>query len=797
MLNEDEKIKYVIGQMSVERYPNVYFIGRCASRLTFVSQQYRALNLVWALQKTGQLKPRTEVTIVGAGLAGLTAAYAAYHLDASVTLIESKTEAMHIQRGCEQRFIHPYILDWPEPDSEEKSFTDFPCLNWGAGMAAQVCNTVIEQWLSVEGIIKPKYGFEVREIKIGENNKPFIICEGKEKNYRKHCDILILAIGFGLERTLPSVPFLSYWENDNFGRPVITGKVPRTYFVTGCGDGGLIDAIRLRIRNFNHAYFIYDLKGMDGLEKIKERLPEIDKEVLEKLNHEDSEAQIKKEIELINANDPYIKRYFKNDISSELFARESVASTFLEDAYNELEIPDDLIRNLQLRQDTIVYLNSPYPSPLTLRSSVLNRFVIFLLRKYGHMRYRQGWVEVSKANVTQPYNVLIRSYNYPVEVLEVDDVVSRHGPNHAVDKLFPKTVAEACRQTSPSLEDYSRAQLYDEKFLDLPVLKKEKQKVRLEYAVSRLPEAVGSFKKDFEYSRYGIKIEDGKISYYITLNESNISQRKNSFYEFDLEFEQVEKQEFLPIKQPFKLFCYGAGVRRLGNSIEQKHQKNLLESGLSTICCFVKSLENGQIGLLTVANSLSNPQELHIGHSIALANINSPIQSETATITHLNLAMPSNLQANLVTDTIRFNRYDAVIAELNCQTNYSPKYLSEEPLPTIKHLFNLPETEAVILRGRKIFKVGAASGLTRGIIEEISVSAKIYKWGEQFWYERLIRIVGINGVPFAKYGDEGAGIIDEDGQLIGMLIDSVNDKSYACFIQPILSNSGYELFLPS
>ena len=48
-------------------HPDIFFLGAADNRITFYSQQVRALRLVHALAETGRLKASDRVAIVGAG----------------------------------------------------------------------------------------------------------------------------------------------------------------------------------------------------------------------------------------------------------------------------------------------------------------------------------------------------------------------------------------------------------------------------------------------------------------------------------------------------------------------------------------------------------------------------------------------------------------------------------------------------------------------------------------------------------------------------------------------------------
>jgi len=88
-----------------------------------LSLQQRAFNIVWVLKTEGLLGQ--SVAVVGAGLAGITAALAARQAGAVVTLVERKPEVLHLQRGSQLRYIHPNVYEWPVPESLQP-FTEVP-----------------------------------------------------------------------------------------------------------------------------------------------------------------------------------------------------------------------------------------------------------------------------------------------------------------------------------------------------------------------------------------------------------------------------------------------------------------------------------------------------------------------------------------------------------------------------------------------------------------------------------------------------------------------------------------------
>src|SRR5262249_10970216 len=90
--------------------------------------------------------------------------------------------------------------------------------------------------------------------------------------------------------------------------------------------------------------------------------------------------------------------------------------------------------------------------------------------------------------------------------------------------------------------------------------------------------------------------------------------------------------------------------------------------------------------------------------------------------------------------------------------------------------------------GKRVFKVGAASGLTWGWIRVKSASI-VLNLGE----ERDVRFAELTGmdtgttVPFAKPGDSGALVVGEDGSAIALLFALSQSIAFACPLDQVLS----------
>ena len=88
---------------------------------------------------------------------------------------------------------------------------------------------------------------------------------------------------------------------------------------------------------------------------------------------------------------------------------------------------------------------------------------------------------------------------------------------------------------------------------------------------------------------------------------------------------------------------------------------------------------------------------------------------------------------------------------------------------------------------QSVIKHGRTSGLSMGIIKDLSVDVAIpYRKGRA-WFENQIGIEGIGNAPFSQRGDSGSLIVDATSKLaVGLLFAKANGITLANPIAPIL-----------
>jgi glycine/D-amino acid oxidase-like deaminating enzyme len=364
------QMEHVLLYAVVPEMPGMYVCGCFERWVSIYLQAVRGLNLAWALVESGRAGAR--VAVVGGGFAGLSAAAGLGRKGVSVTLFERNPQLLHTQRNNRVRSIHPHIHEWPRPGALEPR-AGLPLLDWTAGISADMAGEVLRQ-----------FDAEVLRSHI-------VVRPGSREPDLAGFDAVILALGVGVEKSFGKLPLRSYWSDDTIAqvRPGL-----RHHLVTGIGEGGVIDALYLRLRDFSHGEIAARLAEIEGMAAVESALLEIEHHI-EKLD--DLEA-----------------------------------NRVLSDGYARLPVParvDELLRQ-RARPDTRVTLNGPEVHPLAARADMLNRFLISRLVALGELDYLSGKI----SDISEDFEVTLDSG----ERRKFDDVEIRHGTVPALKAGFPE-----------------------------------------------------------------------------------------------------------------------------------------------------------------------------------------------------------------------------------------------------------------------------------------------------------------------------------------------------------------------
>lgn len=278
----------VINGAAVPGRPNLFVIGCYDSRITFYSQQVRSLSLVHALKELGYLNSNPRIAVIGGGAAGVTAAAAAALVTSSnVWLFESAGEFLSLQSTTARRRLDPHIYDWPEFDTSDP-IADLPILDWESGTCVSVRDDVLTGFEDICLRVAPRLQKRTRykvtglEIAAGGYDVRYINLDapapepGQEPTER--FDMVLLAVGFGREpdEAVQNIQSASYWSDAGVPVAEYQGRPTPRFFVSGAGDGGLIDLVAAGSRDFDHAGMIDMIARHPGIGELSAVLAAID-----------------------------------------------------------------------------------------------------------------------------------------------------------------------------------------------------------------------------------------------------------------------------------------------------------------------------------------------------------------------------------------------------------------------------------------------------------------------------------------------------------------------------------------
>lgn len=232
----------------------VLVLGCFEQRVTVYSQQVRALNLVDAILSQGLVRQNGgKVAIVGGGVAGMTAAVAfakAAPQLARLDLFERRPSTLEFQRNS-RRFLHPHFYDWPALGSDQ-SEAGLPIMNWQAGSAGDVAKKLTAEFEHAIGTstLAVFCDEEVTELKSSDQGPVRVVTKVGTVANRVY-DVVVLAIGFGVERFI-GPETRSYWTPTELSGPILENVDNPMIFISGNGDGGLVDFLIAAFDSHEH-----------------------------------------------------------------------------------------------------------------------------------------------------------------------------------------------------------------------------------------------------------------------------------------------------------------------------------------------------------------------------------------------------------------------------------------------------------------------------------------------------------------------------------------------------------------
>jgi hypothetical protein len=278
----------IIAGAAVRDRPNLFVIGCFDRRITFYSQQVRALSLVHALKDLGYLNANPRIAVIGGGAAGVTAAAAAALVtNSNVVLFETAGELLSLQSTTERRRLDPHIYDWPAHDTVDP-IAKLPILDWESG----TCRSVREDVLVGFGDISVRLGSRLQCRTRHQVLSMATAVDGYELRFvdldgpapapgagpTERFNMVLLAVGFGVELREPvqNIQSASYWSDAGVPVAEFEGRPTPRFFISGAGDGGLIDLVAAGATNFDHAGMISMISQHPGINELSPKLTDID-----------------------------------------------------------------------------------------------------------------------------------------------------------------------------------------------------------------------------------------------------------------------------------------------------------------------------------------------------------------------------------------------------------------------------------------------------------------------------------------------------------------------------------------
>ncbi|TNF12963.1 MAG: hypothetical protein EP320_10280 [Rhodobacteraceae bacterium] len=331
----------------VEGWPHVYAVGSFDREKTVAVQQFRAGALALALAR--RYRPETaRIAIVGAGFSGVALASVLVRRGFRVDQFEKSGSPISVQARCRTTFVHPSLHNWPEAPFHDHAFS-IGGISWRAGVVSRVAEDITRQYrhLARENAERFRTGFGQRVTSITRAEAP-----GGRQGYRLETEVggagevhdaVVFAVGFGWEPVGAMKGALTrYWEG--FRAAPASDAVPERVLVSGKGDRALIDILHASLRHYDPT-------------RVFEVLPQL------------ADPGIRAEVAEIEQR-----------------ARDAPCAVDLLDEYRRVFQGrgwSGAIRRFGVNTGCQVVFNARPPGIFSLKSSALNRVLVYFLLKSG------------------------------------------------------------------------------------------------------------------------------------------------------------------------------------------------------------------------------------------------------------------------------------------------------------------------------------------------------------------------------------------------------------------------------
>jgi hypothetical protein len=252
--------------------PGLYFVGPFTPRITFFSQQVRALRLARALHELKSFKDNETIGVVGAGAAGATISMALAMLGYRVTLFDQSADILHLQSGS-TRLLHPHIYEWPQFGSLD-SHAGLPILDWTAGpgsdVVLQLRKAFNSLYPSVASRLIIEHGLSLKHVEPSAHGWKLTVQKGNVDPTPRTFNHVFLTMGFGDEIPCGDVAPEDYWKPASVGTSATETESGTNYLVSGNGDGALTVALGLLVRDFDHAEFTREFLDFPGTDLVRD-----------------------------------------------------------------------------------------------------------------------------------------------------------------------------------------------------------------------------------------------------------------------------------------------------------------------------------------------------------------------------------------------------------------------------------------------------------------------------------------------------------------------------------------------